>query len=621
MEDIENPKGSLSVEIDRNLTGLASRKGIRREDLTQIRPQKLSLKLRPGEPQTFSLHIQRAKDYPVDLYYLADLSISVQNGLENMKKLGIELKEEMQKITSDFRIGFGILQRNPCAVGETCPSQFSFRNVLSLSSDGAMFNSLLQQQTVAVSLNSSEDGTAAIMQAAVCGDVIGWRNAIRLFVYYSNTGLHFSGDDKHRSMLPNDGKCHIDSHSVYKMNHHYNHPSVSHLAQKLEKNKIHLFFAVKEELKDIYQTLQNSIAKSKVGILTSNSSNVIKLILDAYRDLSSEIILENSKLPRQVSIDYTAHCNNNTVHTGEDGRKCLGIQIGDEVNFIVSITAKKCPKNRKKTFNIEPWGLNEKVEIDLEFVCECECHKNGIPNSPHCHQGNGMFECGTCRCNEGWIGQFCECNIREVFSDDIVASCQEDKASPICSNKGDCICGQCACKRRENPNELIYGRYCECDNFSCDRHNGLICGGNGICNCGRCECTPAFTGNACECSLEVESCTAANGRICNDRGTCECGRCRCTDMFVGPTCEQCPTCSGVCTNHVDCVLCKAFNKGPKKDTCNQCEFEVTLVEGPDQLSQRHCRFIDVDIGWFCFSYAVNDQGVPEVRVVQTPGRC
>ncbi|XP_078089317.1 integrin beta-1-like [Mustelus asterias] len=622
MEDIENPKGSLRVEIDRNLTGPASGKGISLEDLSQIRPQKLSLKLRPGEPQTFSLHIQRAKDYPIDLYYLADLSISVQDGLENMKKLGIELKEEMQKITSDFRIGFGILQRNPCAAGETCTSQFSFRNVLALNSDGAMFNTLLHQQTVAASLNSSEDGAAAIMQTAVCGDTIGWRNAIRLLIYYSNTGLHFSGDDKLRSMLLNDGKCHIDSHGVYTMNHHHNHPSISHLAQKLEKNKIHLFFAVKEELKDIYLTLQNSIAKSKVGILTSNSSNVIKLILDAYHDLSSEVILENSKLPKRMSIDYTAHCNNYTVHTGEDGRKCLGIQVGDEVNFAISITAKTCPKNRKKTtINIEPRGLNEKVEIDLEFVCECECHKNGIPNSPYCHQGNGMLECGTCRCNEGRIGQFCECNTDETFSDDIIASCRKDKASPICSNNGDCICGDCVCRRRENPKEVIFGRYCECNNFSCDRYNGLICGGNGICQCGRCECLPTFRGNACQCSLEEESCRAANGRICNGRGICECGRCRCTGMFVGPTCEQCPTCPNVCTNLKNCVLCKAFNKGPKKDACDQCEFEVTLVERPDQLPHRYCSFRDVDSGWFCFSHVINDQGVPEVHVVKTPGRC
>ncbi|XP_078393745.1 integrin beta-1-like isoform X1 [Cetorhinus maximus] len=621
MEDIENPKGSLRVESDRNLTDFASGKKINLEDLTQIRPQKITLKLRSGEPQTFSLHFQRAKDNPIDLYYLVDLSLSVQDGLENMKKLGIELKEEMQKITSDFRIGFGILQKNPCTAAETCTSQFSFKNVLPLSSDGAMFNKLLRKQTIAASLNSSEDGADAIMQAAVCGDIIGWRNVSRLLVYYSNTGLRFARDGKLISMLPNDGKCHIDSQGAYTTSHHHNHPSISHLAQKLEENKIQLFFAVKEEFKDIYQMLQGSIPKYEVGILTSNSSNVIKLILDAYHALAFEVILENSKLPEGVSIHYTAHCKNNIIHTGENGRKCLDIQIGDEVNFAISIRAKKCPNNgQKTTINIKPRGFDEKVEIDLEFVCECECRKDGMTNSSYCHQGNGVFKCGVCRCNEGYIGQFCECSTDEVYNED--ASCRKDNASPICSNNGDCICGECICKKRDNPNEIISGKYCECDNFNCDRSNGLICGGNGFCRCGMCECLSNFTGNACDCSLDVASCKATNGQLCNGRGICECGRCRCTGTrFIGPTCELCSTCPGVCIIHMDCVLCKAFNKGPKKASCDQCGFEVTLLEHPDQLPQRYCSFMDLDGSWFCFSYLINDQKVPEVHVVKTPGRC
>ncbi|XP_067870723.1 integrin beta-1-like isoform X1 [Heterodontus francisci] len=547
-ENIENPRGSLRVNTDRNLTDLVSGKKINREDITQIRPQKLILKLRSGEPQTFSLYLQRTVDYPIDLYYLADLSLSMQGELENMKKLGIELKEEIQKITSDFRIGFGVLQKNPCTTGETCTSQFSFKNVLPLTYDGAMFNTLLHKQTIATSLNSSEDGVDAIMQAAVCEDIIGWRNVTRLLVFHSNTSLHFAGDGKLSRMLPNDGKCHIDTQGVYTMNHHHDHPSISHLAQKLDDNKIR-FFVVVEEHKNVYKTLQDSIPE--VGIQTSSFSNVTKLILDAYHALSSKVILENSKLPEGVSIHYTAYCKNNTVHTGENGRKCLGIQIGDEVNFAISITAKKCPNNgQKTTINIIPLGFNEKVEITLEFVCECECHKKGIVDSPECDQGNGMLECGVCRCNKGRIGQFCECSIDEVNIEDMDASCRKDNASQICSNNGDCICGKCVCKKRENPDEIISGRYCECDNFNCDRSNGLICGGNGICHCRMCKCMPNFTGSACDCLLDVASCVSTNGQICNGRGICVCGRCRCTlSVFVGPTCEQCPTCTGFCTKH------------------------------------------------------------------------
>lgn len=58
-----------------------------------------------GEPQTFELKFKRAEDYPIDLYYLMDLSYSMKDDLENVKNLGTDLMREMQDITSDFRIG------------------------------------------------------------------------------------------------------------------------------------------------------------------------------------------------------------------------------------------------------------------------------------------------------------------------------------------------------------------------------------------------------------------------------------------------------------------------------------------------------------------------------------
>ncbi|XP_048472123.1 integrin beta-1-like isoform X1 [Rhincodon typus] len=619
MEHIENPKGSVRIIHDRNLT--SGKKG-NSKDAIQIRPQKLTVKLRPGKPQTFSLQFQRAEDYPIDLYYLVDLSLSRQDDLENMKRLGIELNRKLREITSAFRIGLGILQKTPCTAGETCRSQFSFKNILPLTSDGVMFSTLINSQTIIASQNSSGDAVDAIMQAAVCGDIIGWRSVTKMLVYYSNTGLHFAGDGEVSSLLPNDGKCHIDSQGVYTLNHQQDHPSISQLAQKLADNDIRLFFAVKEEFKDIYKMFHDSIPKSEVGILTLNSSNIIKLILDAYHDLSFDVILENSLLPEGVTIHYTAYCNNNTVHTGEHGTKCLGIHIGDKVNFDIRITAKKCPNDgQKSTIQLKPLGFNEKVEITLKFLCECKCQRQGITKHPDCNEGNGKMECGACKCDRGWIGRFCECNVDEVYSEDMHASCRKDNASPICSGNGYCICGQCVCKKRENPNELISGRYCECDNFSCDRSNGLICGGNGICHCGKCECLPTFTGSACDCPLDVHSCKSTNGQICNNRGICECGRCKCADRFMGPTCELCPTCSGVCMGLNDCVLCKAFNKGPKKETCDQCGFEVTLLDQPDELPQSRCMFMDPDIGYFCFSYLTNDQNVPEVRVAKTQDWC
>ncbi|XP_037386868.1 integrin beta-1-A-like isoform X1 [Pygocentrus nattereri] len=640
---IENPRGSVTVNQNKPVTNRKKDVAQTADQITQIQPQKLTLNLRAGEPQKFSLTFKRAEDYPIDLYYLMDLSFSMKDDLENVKNLGTDLMKEMQTITSDFRIGFGSFVEktvmpyisttpakllNPCTADQNCTSPFSYKNVLKLTKNGAEFNKLVSKQQISGNLDSPEGGFDAIMQVAVCGEQIGWRNVTRLLVFSTDAGFHFAGDGKLGGIvLPNDGKCHLKD-NMYTMSHYYDYPSIAHLVQKLSDNNIQTIFAVTEEFQSVYKELKNLIPKSAVGTLSSNSSNVIKLIIDAYNSLSSEVILENSKLPEGVSISYVSHCKNGVSETGDNGRKCSNISIGDEVSFDVAITAKGCPSHGKsETIKIKPLGFNEEVVIVLNFICECECHDNGVANSDKCHFGNGTFECGACRCNEGRIGRVCECSKDDVRTEDLDANCRMDNGTDICSNNGDCICGTCECKKRDNPEERYEGKFCECDNFNCDRSNNKLCGGHGQCVCRVCVCDTNYTGSACDCSLDTQSCVASNGQICNGRGTCECGVCKCTDQkFQGPTCEICPTCPGVCTEHKACVQCRAFQTGEFKDTCQEkCSyFNLAIVDKKEDLPQpnsqpylTHCKERDANDCWFFFTYSTGNDTV-QVYVVKDP---
>lgn len=49
----------------------------------------------------------QAQDYPVDLYYLMDLSKSMEDDKEKLSTLGDLLSATMSNITSNFRLGFG----------------------------------------------------------------------------------------------------------------------------------------------------------------------------------------------------------------------------------------------------------------------------------------------------------------------------------------------------------------------------------------------------------------------------------------------------------------------------------------------------------------------------------
>lgn len=61
----------------------------------------------PDEVYRMWLNYSQAEDYPVDLYYLMDLSNSMADDKQKLSLLGDLLAESMQNITSNFRLGFG----------------------------------------------------------------------------------------------------------------------------------------------------------------------------------------------------------------------------------------------------------------------------------------------------------------------------------------------------------------------------------------------------------------------------------------------------------------------------------------------------------------------------------
>lgn len=59
------------------------------------------------EPYNLKVNYAQAEDYPVDLYYLMDLSKSMEDDKDKLSKLGDTLSDTMRNITSNFKLGFG----------------------------------------------------------------------------------------------------------------------------------------------------------------------------------------------------------------------------------------------------------------------------------------------------------------------------------------------------------------------------------------------------------------------------------------------------------------------------------------------------------------------------------
>lgn len=63
--------------------------------------------LSSDDPKRFTVTIRQAADYPVDLYYLMDLSFSMNDDLANLRSLGNGLAKAMGSTTNKLRMGFG----------------------------------------------------------------------------------------------------------------------------------------------------------------------------------------------------------------------------------------------------------------------------------------------------------------------------------------------------------------------------------------------------------------------------------------------------------------------------------------------------------------------------------
>uniref|UniRef100_A0A8D0AE83 Integrin beta n=1 Tax=Sander lucioperca TaxID=283035 RepID=A0A8D0AE83_SANLU len=547
---IEYPTSSISVLQNMPLSSKGS--GLTQYGVVQIMPQKISLSLRPGDQTWFGLQVRQVEDYPVDLYYLMDLSLSMKDDLDTIRNLGTKLALEMSKLTSNFRLGFGSFvdknmspfsytaskyQENPCngyKLFPNCVPTFGFRHILSLTDKVDRFNEEVQKQMVSRNRDAPEGGFDAILQAAVCKEEIGWRKeAYHLLVFATDDVPHLALDGRLGGLVqPHDGQCHLNDENEYSASEKMDYPSLALLGEKLAENNIFLIFAVTKRLYVIYKDFTALIPGTTVEILDQDSKNVIQLIIAAYN-----------------------------------------------VSFNVSVEARSCPpRGTDQSFTIKPVGFKERLEVSVDYQCDCGCSRTAQTNSSIC-SSIGTYNCGTCHCEPGYLGARCECQEGEASSM-YLSACREAEGKQVCSGRGECSCNQCLCYESEFGK--IYGSYCECDDFSCARHKGVLCSGHGECHCGECKCHAGYIGDNCNCSTETSSCIADDGQMCSGRGNCVCGRCQCTEPGAfGDTCEKCPTCPDACGTKRECIECRLFNSGQLADnqTCQRlCKDEIITVE-------------------------------------------
>ena len=145
----------------------------------QIRPQRVSVRLRPGESVTFTATVKPAPNFPLDLYYLMDLSFSMRDDLDNLKSLSVDIASRINNISSDSRLGFGsfvdkplapYISTTPSSLISPCDSQcepaYSFHHILNLTEDTNEFQSLIAATRISGNQDVPEGSMDALLQVS-----------------------------------------------------------------------------------------------------------------------------------------------------------------------------------------------------------------------------------------------------------------------------------------------------------------------------------------------------------------------------------------------------------------------------------------------------------------------
>lgn len=169
----EDPEVEIKVLENRPLT--PSDDGAAADNFVQISPQRVRMRVRVGQEATLDFRVAQAKAYPVDLYYLMDLSNSMSDDKENIVRLGDDLAWAIKNITKDFRIGFGsfvdkevmpfisLVPGKNCQQ-ESCPRPYSFQHQMRLSRDAKLFQRRVQEAPISGNIDNPEGGFDGLVQ-------------------------------------------------------------------------------------------------------------------------------------------------------------------------------------------------------------------------------------------------------------------------------------------------------------------------------------------------------------------------------------------------------------------------------------------------------------------------
>lgn len=252
--------------------------------------------------------------------------------------------------------------------------------------------------------------------------------------------------------------------------------------------------------------------------------------------------------------------------------------------------------------------MSEYIDIDVELQRPCPCVEEPTPDDEYGRfqcDDKGYLNCGMCFCDEGWTGTFCNCPTdptNATTNEALLKTCRlpldnlgKSISDQVCSNHGECDCGSCRC----DPGYT--GSYCEClECNDCDEDRAE-------CYCGQCVCKYGWSGTRCNCKDSTDGCTGPTGEICSGRGNCDCGTCSCQEPYLGTFCEiDAEKDNKLCLFYEPCVTCLIEQK-QGMDGCKNLSEICASAESHERFTYSFVEELNAEI--MCLVRIVNKHGI------------
>ena len=243
----------------------------------------VSMVLKSGSTTTVSINVD-VKDVPpiYDIFMMQDLSSSFGDDIVNVKALLPSLIESLSA-TNDVAFGIGSFVDKPYEVfGHADYGDYAYKTDQAISTDFDLVQASMDSLNTYWGYDAPESQLEALVQSALRGDEIGFRDGAQKYVVLSTDAVfHQAGD--FASAVEN------NYDTVLEME---DYPEIAMTGELLKAAGITPIFAVTLSVMPTYQALVDGWGFGSVVELASDSANIIEAITIGIESTSIDLTLD-----------------------------------------------------------------------------------------------------------------------------------------------------------------------------------------------------------------------------------------------------------------------------------------------------------------------------------------